>query len=177
MKNTLIKYQFPIFAIILLIFIQIIFPQIGRKSLIFTGTNFINFLFILTPIFICIGLLDVWIEKEMLIKIMGEKSGMEGTLVAFLLGVVTAVPLYALLPVAGMLLKKGSKLSNVLIFLCSCTSIRIPLLLFLASSLGWKYTLASFILNIFVVIIISYTIENLLTKKDKNTIYNNANKM
>ncbi len=177
MKNILVKYRFLIIVIILLLFVQIIFPQIGRKSLIFTGTNFINFLFILTPIFICIGLMDVWIEKDMLIKIMGEKSGIEGTQVAFLLGAVTAVPLYALLPVAGMLLKKGSKLSNVLIFLCSCTSIRIPLLLFLASSLGWKYTLASFILNIFVVIIISYTIEKILTEKDKKIIYDNANRL
>jgi hypothetical protein len=69
-------------------------------------------------------------------KIMGDKSGARGALVALLLGVVTAVPLYALMPVAGVLLKKGSKIRNVLIFLCASASIRIPLLLFEISSLG-----------------------------------------
>lgn len=174
MREVLIKYKFLIIVSILLVLVQILYPQIGRASLSFTGKNFINFLSILIPIFVCMGLLDVWIERETFIRIMGEKSGVEGTLVAFLLGMVTAVPLYASLPVAGMLLKKGSKLFNVLVFLCSCTSIRIPLLLFFASFLGWRYTLACFVLNIFVIIIIAYTIERILNKNDKQLIYDNA---
>jgi len=143
----------------------------------FTLNNLVNFLFTLTPIFICIGLLDVWVRKETMLKIMGEKSGIQGILVSFLLGVVTAIPLYALLPVAGMLLKKGSKLSNVLIFICSCTSIRIPLLLFEVSSLGLKFTVIRFIANIFIVIIIAFVIDRILTEKDKKSVYENANNL
>lgn len=143
----------------------------------FTLNNLVNFLFTLTPIFICIGLLDVWVRKETMLKIMGEKSGIRGILVSFLLGVVTAIPLYALLPVAGMLLKKGSKLSNVLIFICSCTSIRIPLLLFEVSSLGLKFTVIRFIANIFIVIIIAFVIDRILTEKDKKSVYENANNL
>lgn len=174
MMTILRKYIYLIITITLLFIVQFLNPQLGEKSWFFIGSSLSGFLLILTPIFICIGLLDVWVEKETLIKIMGEKSGAAGILVAFLLGLVTAVPLYALLPVAGILLKKGSKLSNVLIFLCSCTSIRIPLLLFLTSSLGWKYSLVTFISNIFVVLIIAYTIERFLTDDDKESIYNNA---
>ncbi|SNS52582.1 Predicted permease [Anaerovirgula multivorans] len=177
MKKIFLKYKFFIILAIFVLLMLIFHPQVGSQSLVFTGKNFISFLFMLTPIFICIGLLDVWVEREMLIKIMGKKSGVEGILIAFLLGLVTAVPLYALLPIAGILLKKGSKLSNVLIFLCSSTNIRIPLLLFIASSMGWKYTLLSFILNIFVVIAIAYTIEKVLTDNDKKLIYSNANKL
>ena len=174
MKKIIRKYRFFILVVLVNLIIMILSPDMGKKSVIFSGKNFINFLFMLTPIFICIGLLDVWIERETMIKIMGNKSGIQGILVSFLLGAVTAVPLYALLPVAGMLLKKGSKISNVLIFLCSCTSIRVPLLLFEASSFGWKFTITSFVVNIFVVIIIAFLIEKLLTDKDKNSIYNNA---
>ena len=135
------------------------------NALTFTGINFLNFLFMLTPIFICIGLMDVWIDRETMIKIMGEKSGFRGVLVALLLGVITAVHLYALLPVAGVLLKKGSKVSNVLIFLNSSASIRIPLLLFEISSLGWQFTFARFGLNIIVVFIIAFIIEKMLSEK------------
>lgn len=39
-------------------------PEIGKTALAFSGKNFINFLFILTPVFICIGLMDVWVERE-----------------------------------------------------------------------------------------------------------------
>ncbi len=176
MKILLTKYRLLLSVVILFIVMSVFFPQVGSRSLLFAGKNFISFLFMLTPIFICIGLLDVWVEREMLIKIMGEKSGVEGVFIAFLLGLVTAVPIYALLPIAGMLLKKGSKLSNVLIFLCSCTSVRIPLLLFLSSSMGWKYTLLSFIFNVVVVLVIAHTIESVLSDNDKKIIYDNANK-
>jgi len=130
MKGIVSKWKFFIGIVILTIITLLLYPATGKQSISFAGINFINFIFLLTPIFICIGLLDTWVERKTMIKIIGEKSGIRGVIVAFLLGVVTAVPLYALLPVAGMMLKKGSKISNVLIFICSCASIRIPLILF-----------------------------------------------
>ena len=137
MINIIKKYWFLVLIVVVNLFIIIFNQNIGINALNFTWKNFLNFLFMLTPIFICIGLMDVWIERETMIKILGKNSGIKGILVAFMLGVITAVPLYALLPVAGILLKKGSRISNILIFLCSSTSIRIPLLLFEVSSLGW----------------------------------------
>ncbi|MCK4260148.1 MAG: permease [Halanaerobiales bacterium] len=177
MKKMIKKYSFFLIVLMINLFTVLFFPQVGKKSLIFTGKNFINFLFMLPPVFICIGLLDVWIEKETMIKIMGGKSGIRGVVIAFLLGIVTAVPLYALLPVAGMMLKKGSKIANVLIFICSCASIRIPLLLFEVSSMGWEFSIVRFLVNIFVVIIIAFLIEKILTENDKKIIYENVSKL
>lgn len=177
MKHISKKYGFLIVVMIVNLFTLIFFPQVGKKSLMFTLNNFLNFLFTLTPVFICIGLMDVWVEKKAMLEIMGEGSGIRGMLVSFLLGVVTAVPLYALLPVAGMLLKKGGKLSNVLIFICSCTSIRIPLLLFEVSSLGMKFTVIRFVTNIFIIILIAAIIDRMLTEKDKKSIYENADNL
>lgn len=121
--------------------------------------------------------MDIWIERDTMIKLMGEKSGFRGVFIALLLGVITAIPLYALLPVAGVLLKKGSRISNVLLFLCSSASIRIPLLLFEISSLGWRFTFVRFGLNIIVVFAIAFIIEKLLTDADKKAIYENADKI
>jgi len=176
MKKLIGKYWFLIAVVAANLLVLIYNPQIEMKALNFTGKNFLNFLFMLTPIFICIGLMDVWIERDMMIKIMGEKSGLKGVLVALMLGVITAVPLYALLPVAGVLLKKGSRISNILIFLCSSASIRIPLLLFETSSLGWKFTFVRFGLNFVVVLLIAFMVEKLLTEADKKSIYENNDK-
>ena len=177
MKKLFRKHWF-LLAVILISLIMLLFqPQIELNALRFTGKNLLNFLFMLTPIFICIGLMDIWIDRNIMVKIMGEKSGFKGILVALMLGVVTAVPLYALLPVTGVLLKKGSRISNVLLFLCASASIRIPLLLFEISSLGWKFTFARFSLNIIVVFVIAFTIEKILSKVDKKVIYENADKL
>jgi uncharacterized membrane protein YraQ (UPF0718 family) len=159
MKNFFKNYGFLIAVISINLLLLIWLPQTGRRSLMFTGKILTNFLIMLPPVFIGIGLMDVWVEKEAMLQIMGAKSGLRGILISFLLGMVTAVPLYALLPVAGMLLNKGAKLSNVIILICSCTSLRIPLLLFEVASLGWRFTITRFIANIFIVIMIALIID------------------
>ena len=174
MKNPLKKHGFLAVVIVVSLLMLVFKPQTEIEALRVTGKNLLNVQFMLTPIFICIGLLDVWIERDTMIKIMGEKSGFKGMIVAMMLGMVTAVPLYALLPVAGVLLKKGSRIFNIMIFLCASASIRIPLLLFEISSLGWRFTFLRFGLNIVVVFAIAFIIEKLLSDADVKEIYETA---
>jgi uncharacterized membrane protein YraQ (UPF0718 family) len=174
MKKLLKQYWFLAAVVILNLMTLMIQPQTATDALRFAGRSVLNFLIMITPIFICIGLLDVWVERDTMIKIMGDKSGIKGIFVALLLGMVTAVPLYALLPVAGVLLKKGGRIFNVLLFLCSSASIRIPLLLFEISSLGWRFTFVRFGLNLVAVFAIAFLTEKLLTATDRKRIYHNA---
>ena len=177
MKKVIRKYKFLIAVLALNLLILAVSPKTGIAAFCFTQRYLLNFVLILTPIFILIGLMDVWVERELMIRIMGNRSGLRGALIAFLLGSVTAVPLYALLPVAGVLLRKGSRISNVLIFLCSSASVRVPLLLFEVSSLGWKFTLVRFAANIVVVFAIAIIIDRILSTKDKEHIYESESGM
>lgn len=71
MKTAIKKYWFLFIMALCNLIIWIYNPEIGKTALPFSGRNFINFLFILTPVFICIGLMDVWVEREKMIRIMG----------------------------------------------------------------------------------------------------------
>ena len=133
-------------------------------------TDLGQFIWNLVPVFLCVGLLDVWIERDKMIKMMGDRSGLSGMGISLLLGMLTAVPVYALLPIAGLLLKKGGRISNVLIFLCSSVSVRIPLLLFEISSLGIRFAACRFVLNLAVVFVISFLVERLLSERDRQDI-------
>lgn len=177
MKTIISKYKFLIAVLVFNLTVLAVWHETGIAAFYFTGRNLISFVVILVPIFILIGLMDIWIERETMIRIMGNQSGRHGALLAFLLGTVTAVPLYALLPVAGVLLKKESRISNVLIFLCSSAGVRVPLLLFEISSLGWKFTLVRFTANIAVVFAIAFIIDRFLNTGDKAQIYENALKL
>lgn len=140
--------------------------EIGARA----GTGLGQFIRNLVPVFLCVGLMDVWIERDKMIKMMGDRSGLSGMGISLLLGMLTAVPVYALLPIAGLLLKKGGRISNVLIFLCSSVSIRIPLLLFEISSLGIRFAACRFVLNLAVVFVISFLVERLLSERDRQDI-------
>lgn len=174
MKDLLKRYRLFIVLIAINLLIIFIFPAIGMKSIDITWSNTIEMLSVLPPIFILLGLLDVWVQRETMIKYMGEKSGIIGIVIAFLLGSAAAGPLYAAFPVAGVLLKKGSRFSNVLIFIGAWSTTKIPLLLFEASSMGWKFMLVRFIVDIPGIAAIAYITERIISKTEKELIYQNA---
>lgn len=171
------KFRPGIIVVVLFIAVSIVCPGAGAQMVLFGGTSFFQFLFTLTPVFIGVGLMDVWIERERMIAVMGETSGAFGIALSMVLGMLTAVPVYALLPVAGMLIKKGSRLANVLIFLCSSMGIRVPLLFFEASSLGVTFMVVRFIMNVIAIFISTLIIGSILTEEEKRRICDNCSRM
>ncbi len=177
MKKLIKRYAAFIILLILNIAIVIFFPSIGMSSVKITWDNTLEMLSVVPPIFILLGLLDVWVSKESMIKIMGEKSKYIGIAIAFLLGSAAAGPLYAAFPVAGMLMKKGSKFSNVLIFIGAWSTTKVPMLLFEASSMGWKFTLLRLGIDLFVIAAIAYITEKLMKKDEIAELYERAENM
>jgi uncharacterized membrane protein YraQ (UPF0718 family) len=177
MKAVIRKYMFLMAVCAVNLLVLALRPSIGLAAFQFTGRNIISFVVILTPIFLLIGLMDVWIERETAVRILGNRSGLCGALLAFLLGAVTAVPMYALLPVAGIMLRKSCRISNVLIFLGSSAGVRIPLLLFEISSLGWRFTLVRFAANAVAVFAMALLIDRLLSEEEKKRVYESANRL
>ncbi|MGE5630733.1 MAG: permease [Caulobacteraceae bacterium] len=171
------RYGFFLVLAAINIGLILVYPDVGRKSLKITWNNTSEMLTVIPPIFILLGLLDVWVDREVMIRLMGEKSGFVGVIIAFILGSAAAGPLYAAFPIAGVLLKKGSKFSNVLIFIGSWSTTKIPMLLFEASSMGWRFMLARFIIDLPGIAFIAYVIEKLLNNNEKQYIYDNAASM
>ncbi len=92
-------------------------PDTGWKALSITEANVWEMLSFLPPIFVLLGLLDVWVDRETMMKYMGDNSGLRGMVLAFILGSAAAGPLYAAFPLAGVMMKKGARLLNVFIFI------------------------------------------------------------
>lgn len=174
LKALFKRYRVFLLLLVVQLAVMIIFPQTGSKSLQLTWTNLGEMLSVLPPIFILLGLLDVWVKRETMIKYMGESSGIVGILLAFFIGSAAAGPLYAAFPVAAMLLKKGSKLSNVLIMLGAWSTTKIPLILFEASSLGPKFMLIRLGMDLIGIALIAYFIERILSKEEKESIIKRA---
>jgi uncharacterized membrane protein YraQ (UPF0718 family) len=108
---------------------------------------------------------------------MGEGSGLIGILLAFFIGSAAAGPLYGAFPVAGVLLRKGSKLSNVFIMVGAWSTTKIPLLLFEASAMGVRFTVIRLLLDIVGIAVIAYFTEKVLTREERQEIYANARLM
>ena len=176
MKRLINRYKYFIVLMVINIAVYGLYPSVGQKSIEITWSNTVEMLSVIPPIFILLGLLDVWVQRDTMIKLMGEESGIIGILIAFFLGSAAAGPLYAAFPIAGVLLKKGSKFSNVLIFIGAWSTTKIPMLLFEATSMGWKFMMTRFVIDIPGIRLIAYVTEKLLNDKEKKYIYDSASR-
>lgn len=173
-KRFLKKYLFFIITLIILGILFIFKYNAGLKAVDTVIYNLRETLIVLPPIFILIGLLDVWVSKETMIRLMGEGSGFKGIALAFFIGIMTIGPLYTVWPIAIILMRKHVKFSNIMVLIGASAAIRIPMFLFEISSLGYKFALIRLFLNILVVLIIAYIMEGLIKKDEINVIYKKA---
>lgn len=165
------KYKWALFVLMVLLVINIFKPSIGMKANQMTVSNFINMFSVLPPIMLLIGLLDVWVPKEVMIRFMGEKSGVVGIGIAFLLGALAAGPLYSAFPIASILLKKHAKISHVLFFLGVWSTAKLPLVMFEYASFGGLFTLIHISSNLAVFLVGAYLTEKWMSEDHKNLIY------
>ena len=176
-KMFVTRFKWAMFTLLLLIGINLLLPQSGVKANQLTVSNFITMLSVLPPILLLIGLLDVWIPKETMIKYMGEHSGLKGLVIAFMLGSFAAGPLYAAFPVAAILLKKRAKLSNVLFFLGVWSTAKLPMVMFEYTSFGGIFTLIHITTNLVVFLVGAILVDKLTNKEHKEMIYATASEL
>ena len=130
-------------------------PDTGRRALSISGDNLLEMLSFLPPIFVLLGLLDVWVDRETMMQYMGDNSGLRGSLLAFILGSAAAGPLYAAFPMAGILIRKGARILNVFIFIGAWSTTKIPLIMFETATLGFRFMALRLAFNIVGIIIIA----------------------
>lgn len=174
-KKPFLKRYFPAFlAAAGFVAFSILYPQFRQKAVYSLAKQMTTMFMVIPPIFLLLGLLDVWIPRELFIRMMGEKSGIRGKVLAFVFGTVAVGPLYGAFPVAAVLMKKGASFDNILIFVGAWSTTKIPMLLFEMQSVGLTFALARLAIDIPGIIIIALAVKATVSKKDVEKIYTNA---
>ena len=171
MTLLLLRYKYFLALVVINILLVIFYPAVGSKSIKISTKSLIDMFIIVPPIFLLLGLFDVWVPRETIIRLMGENSGLLGISLALLLGSFSAGPLYAAFPVAAVLMNKGTKFSNIFIFVGAWATTKIPMLLFEAGSMGWSFMLTRLLINIPGIIIMAYIVEMFVSYEEKEDIY------
>ncbi|QMS85281.1 permease [Candidatus Xianfuyuplasma coldseepsis] len=175
MKQFVKKQKFFLVSIVLLIGMTIIDIQLTYQAFENTWNQVWNMLLIVPPIFVLIGLFDVWVPRETIIKHMGETSKAKGMFWAFFLGAFSAGPTLIAFPIAMLMLKKGAKYSNVLFFLMVWSSLKLPIVFYQVTTLGLQFSLIINITMLIVFIISALLADVFFTKQEKDLFLENAN--
>lgn len=144
----------------------IIKPSMGIDSVKNSGYYIKEMLMIMPVIFVLTALLDMWLPKENIMKLLGEDAKVKGVFLAFVVGSISAGPIYAAFPICVMLHKKGASIRNIIIILSSWAVIKVPMLLNEAKFLGPKFMIIRWVLTVIAIISFSWIASKMLKDED-----------
>lgn len=118
---------------------------------------------IMPVVFGMVVLIEVWLPRKLIEKHMGNHSGIMGIVLAFLMGMLSAGPIYAAFPITRVLYKKGASTRNIVIILSSWAVIKVPMLVNEAKFLGIKFMVIRWILTIIGILIIGVVMDKAMS--------------
>lgn len=121
---------------------------------------------IMPVVFGMIVLIEVWLPRKVIEKHMGNKSGIAGIILAFLMGMLSAGPIYAAFPITKALYKKGASTRNIVIILSSWAVIKVPMLVNEVKFLGVKFMAIRWVLTIIAILLIGIIMDKLVSYEE-----------
>lgn len=162
MMKMIKKYKFPILMGFIFVVLAVLVPTTATQSTQVTWDYFKEMALIMPPVFLLMGLMEVWIPKNKIQKWIGSESGIRGGLISLLLGTLPTGPLYVAFPMTATLLRKGASLTNMVIFLGSWAALKIPQLMVETKFLGVPFAGLRFGLTLTALVIMGLIIEAFL---------------
>lgn len=169
MENTfkLIKNNiFFVVVVIAYLVLMVFHPQTGLQGIYNSGYYIKEMLMIMPVIIVLTALLDSWVPKETIIKTLGKEAKTKGIVFSFLLGSISAGPIYAAFPLCVILHKKGATIKNIVIILSSWAVVKIPMLINEAKFLGLKFMVVRWVLTVLSILIFAWITEKIVKDSD-----------
>jgi uncharacterized membrane protein YraQ (UPF0718 family) len=136
-----------------------LFPQREKAVVIASWSFFLEMMAILPAVMVMMGLFMVFVPKDMVVRHLGKSSGIKGLFLAILLGALPTGPLYVSFPIAAALLKKGTRVSNIVVFLSAWACIKLPQEMVEFQFLGPRFMVTRLLLTTVSVIFMGLLIE------------------
>lgn len=160
-KNKLIVFVALAYAAVF-----IAAPEKASQSVGNSVYYLIEMLQVIPIIFLLTVVIEAWVPKELIIRGLGDKSGIKGNLLSILLGSISAGPIYAAFPIGKSLFLKGASITNIVIILSSWAVIKIPMLANEAKFLGLNFMAIRWILTVISILIMGYLTAVIVKRKD-----------
>ena len=136
-----------------------IFPEKRGEVIAVSLEFFVEMILILPAVMVLMGLFTVFVPKDLVVRYLGRESGLRGIFIAIFMGALPTGPLYIAFPIASALLKKGARVSNIVVFLTAWSCIKLPQELVELEFLGFRFMLARLVLTVIFAIFMGLAIE------------------
>ncbi len=115
-------------------------PERALSALQTTLNTFSSVLLLILAVFGLIGLLQVWISRDLIVRLLGRDSGMKSLLLATFCGTFLIGPAYLVFPLLLEIRRRGARWAVIVIVLTSY-AVKLQMLPVESGFLGWPFTL------------------------------------
>jgi len=155
-------YFFPVSIVLIYVVLYFISPYTVFVALISSGKVFLSMLVPLLLIFVLMVLINLFVKPAQVAKLLGRDSGIKGTLLVAVAGILSTGPIYAWYPLLRDLKEKGAGNYAISIFLYN-RAVKPFLLPVMVDYFGWLYVIVLTILTVVTSIFIGYSVNIAVT--------------
>ncbi|MDF1581228.1 MAG: permease [Desulfuromonadales bacterium] len=138
-------------------------PQRALRALTSGGTLLLSVALIIVAVIGLIGLLQVWISKDAVARLLGTDSGWMALLLSAFCGMILIGPPYLIFPLLQAIRKAGARWA-VITTVLSTYAVKLQMIPLESSFLGWRFSLARSLLTVALAIPLGLLIEALMEK-------------
>ncbi|MBS3761051.1 permease [Halodesulfurarchaeum sp.] len=163
-KRAKILRSWGYFGLIVAVGVGLLVLYPGHREAVFASTQsyLVEMALILPAVMVLLGLFNEWVPDDVIVRYLGEQSGVSGLGLAIVLGSTPTGPLYVALPIAADLIEKNARIANIVVFLTAWACLKLPQELVELQFLGWKFMSLRLVLTSIVAVGMGLLIEAIL---------------
>ena len=100
---------------------------------------FLSVLPLIISVFGLVGLIQVWISRDFVVRLLGKEGGLKGLIIAVICGTLLIGPAYIIFPLLMSIHRQGARWAVITIVLSAYT-VKIPMIPLEIQFLGWDFS-------------------------------------
>jgi len=133
-------------TLLLYLWAYLVDPSRALQALQVGANTFASVLLLIVAVFSLVGVLQVWISRDLIARLLGREGGVRGLLIAALCGTILIGPAYIIFPLLMGIRRQGARWAVIVIVL-STYAVKLQMLPIEIEFLGWPFSLTRTLLT------------------------------
>ena len=154
----------PLTVSLLYLWALLVDPTRAWQAFKVAGSLFASVALIIVAVFGLSGLIQVWLDRQRVARLLGREGGLRALLLAALCGTLLIGPSYIIFPLLKTVREQGARWAVIGIVLASW-AVKIPMIPLEVEFLGWRFSLARSLLTLLFAFPIGLLLEAALERR------------
>lgn len=138
-------------------------PGRALQALQISGRSFASVLLLVVAVFGLVGLIQVWLSRDLVARLLGREAGLRALLIAAACGTILIGPAYIIFPLLMSIRRQGARWAVITIVLATY-AVKIHMIPIEVQFLGWGFSLSRSLLTLLAAVPLGLAVERVMER-------------